>query len=80
MEQPPLVSIVTPCFNSVQFIERTIESVLSQDYPRLEYIVMDGGSTDGTLALLKMLPGPFIRSLPPAMAAPRTLSIAASNG
>ena len=53
MEQYPLVSIVTPCFNSVEFIERTIRSVLDQDYPRLEYIVMDGGSTDGTVAILE---------------------------
>ena len=53
MEQQPLVTIVTPCFNSVQFIERTIQSVLSQDYPCVEHIVMDGGSTDGTLAILE---------------------------
>jgi glycosyltransferase involved in cell wall biosynthesis len=44
----PMVSIVTPSFNHVQFIEATMRSVLEQEYPRLEYIVMDGGSTDGT--------------------------------
>jgi glycosyltransferase involved in cell wall biosynthesis len=53
MDDTPLVSIVTPCYNSVQFIERTIQSVLSQDYPRFEHIVMDGGSTDGTVAILE---------------------------
>jgi len=49
----PAISIVTPSFNQRQYIEQTIESVLGQDYPNLEYIVMDGGSTDGTVELLQ---------------------------
>jgi glycosyltransferase involved in cell wall biosynthesis len=49
----PLVSIVTPSFNMEEYLPRTIESVLSQDYPKIEYIVTDGGSTDGTLEILK---------------------------
>jgi glycosyltransferase involved in cell wall biosynthesis len=51
--EPPLVSIVTPCLNAARFLEEAMESVLSQDYPRIEYIVMDGGSTDGTLEILE---------------------------
>ena len=48
----PLVSIVTPCWNAERFIEETVRSVLCQDYPAIEYVVMDGGSTDRTLEIV----------------------------
>ena len=53
MNELPLVSIVTPSLNQSQFIRHTIESILSQDYPNIEYWVMDGGSQDGTVEVLK---------------------------
>lgn len=48
----PKISLITPSYNQGQFIEATIQSVLNQTYPNIEYIVVDGGSTDDTMAVV----------------------------
>ena len=48
----PTISIITVCYNSVLTIEETIQSILNQNYPLLDYVIIDGGSTDGTLGII----------------------------
>jgi glycosyltransferase involved in cell wall biosynthesis len=53
----PLVSIVTPTYNQAEYVAETIRSVLAQDYPNIEYVVLDDGSTDDTPAVLRQFDG-----------------------
>ena len=53
MSTQPKVSIITPSFDQARFLEQTMRSVLEQDYPNIEYIVIDGGSSDGSLEIIQ---------------------------
>jgi glycosyltransferase involved in cell wall biosynthesis len=74
MMQQPLVSIITPAYNRANLLVETIESVLAQDYPNLEYIVLDDGSTDGTLDVLKRYEGRLHWESHPNMGETRTVN------
>lgn len=54
---PPLVSVVTPVLNAARFLPDLMASLRAQDYPQVEHVVVDGGSTDGTLEILERSPG-----------------------
>lgn len=49
----PVITVITPSYNQANYLGSAVQSVLSQDYPRVEYLVVDGGSTDDTLAVLR---------------------------
>jgi GT2 family glycosyltransferase len=70
----PLVTVVTPAYNRADYLEETIQSVLSQDYPRIEYIVLDDGSTDDTPEILARYEGRIIWESHPNMGETRTVN------
>jgi len=70
----PLVSIITPAYNRASYLDETIQSILKQDYPRIEYIVLDDGSTDNTREVLEKYTGRIIWETHPNMGEARTVN------
>jgi glycosyltransferase involved in cell wall biosynthesis len=70
----PLVTLVTPAYNQGEYLAETIDSVLAQDYPRLEYIVLDDGSTDNTPAVMQRYVGRIRQERQANMGQARTLN------
>ncbi len=73
-ESFPLVTVITPAYNRADYLEEVIRSVLAQDYPELEYIVLDDGSTDGTPEILKRYLGRIVAESHPNMGETRTVN------
>lgn len=70
----PKVSVITPAYNRASLLDETMQSVLGQDYPNLEYIVLDDGSTDGTLEVIKKYEGRIVWASHPNMGETRTVN------
>jgi glycosyltransferase involved in cell wall biosynthesis len=70
----PLVTVVTPAYNRARYLDETMESVLSQDYPSIEYIVLDDGSTDETPHILARYEGRIVRASHPNMGETQTVN------
>ncbi|WP_433886363.1 glycosyltransferase family 2 protein [Pseudomonas vranovensis] len=54
-QSPPLISVVAPCYNAEKYLEAALQSIFAQDYPNFEVIIVDDGSTDNSLAMLRAL-------------------------
>lgn len=76
----PLVSVIIPCYNCIEFISEAIESALTQTYPRIEVIVVDDGSTDGSSEIIAHYPVRHIQSLHEGVSAARNRGIRQSKG
>lgn len=70
----PLVTVITPAYNRASYLDETIQSVLGQDYPGLEYIVLDDGSTDNTPEVLRRYDGRIAWETHPNMGETRTVN------
>ncbi|MBN1450056.1 MAG: glycosyltransferase [Anaerolineales bacterium] len=74
MSKYPLVTVITPTYNRAAYLPETIKSVLTQDYPNIEYIVLDDGSTDNTREVLEKYKGQFVWESHPNIGETRTVN------